>query len=104
MEREKKKRGESLPKKREKEAIWRASTGRWIPHDWFEGRSGKCTLLQFVDDATSKTTIARFAKEETTDEYLELLKEQLLKYGRPLELYVDKHSVFRVNREEIQKG
>ena len=24
------------------------------PHDWFEGRAPKCTLLVFVDDATSR--------------------------------------------------
>lgn len=24
------------------------------PHDWFEGRGPKCTLLVFIDDATSK--------------------------------------------------
>ncbi len=78
--------------------------GDGSPHDWFEGRSEKCTLLQFVDDATSKTTAARFAKAETTDGYLDLLKEHLERYGRPLGLYVDKHSIFRVNKEEIQKG
>lgn len=78
--------------------------GDGSPHDWLEGRSEKCTLLQFVDDATSKTTAARFTTGETTNGYLELLKEHLLKYGRPQELYVDKHVVFRVNREEIQKG
>lgn len=26
-------------------------------HDWFEGRGEKCTLLVFIDDATSKLTI-----------------------------------------------
>ena len=28
--------------------------GDGSPHDWFEGRSGRCTLLQFVDDAMSE--------------------------------------------------
>lgn len=78
--------------------------GDGSPHDWFEGRSEKCALLQFVDDATSKTTVARFVPTETTDGYLELLEEHLKKYGRPLGFYVDKHSIFRVNRAEIKKG
>ena len=78
--------------------------GDGSPHDWFEGRSEKCTLLQFVDDATSKTTVACFVPTETTDGYLELLEEHLKKYGRPLGFYVDKHAIFRVNREEIKKG
>lgn len=78
--------------------------GDGSPHDWFEGRSEKCVLIQFVDDATSKTTVARFVKAETTDGYLDLLKDHLKKYGKPLGLYVDKHSVFRVNREEVKTG
>ncbi len=78
--------------------------GDGSPHDWFEGRGEKCTLLQFVDDATSKTTVARFVPVETTEGYLQLLGEHVERYGRPQALYVDKHSVFRVNRDEIQKG
>lgn len=78
--------------------------GDGSPHDWFEGRDKKCTLLQFVDDATSKITAARFVPTETTEGYLEVLKEHLEKYGRPQALYVDKHVTFRVNREEIKKG
>ena len=78
--------------------------GDGAPHDWFEGRAPKCSFLQFVDDATSKTTAARFVEAEGTEGYLELLKEQLKTYGRPLALYVDNHVTFRVNREEIKKG
>ena len=73
-------------------------------HDWFEGRSEKCTLVQFVDDATGATTVARFVPTETTEAYLMILKEHLEEYGRPLSLYVDKHAIFRVNKEEIKKG
>ena len=78
--------------------------GDGSPHDWFEGRGEKCTLLQFVDDATSKITVARFVPTEGTEGYSQLLEQHLKKYGRPLGLYVDKHATFRVNREEIQKG
>jgi hypothetical protein len=78
--------------------------GDGSPHDWFEGRDEKCTLLQFVDDATSKTTAAKFMPSETTEGYLELLQMHFQKYGRPLSFYVDKHSVFRVNREELKKS
>jgi hypothetical protein len=41
---------------------------------------------------------------ETTEGYLELLETHLIKYGRPMALYVDKHSTFRVNREELKRG
>jgi len=68
-------------------------------HDWFEGRGNECTLVLFVDDATSQLTAARFVEAETTNGYQEILEEHLGKYGRPLGLYVDKHSIFRVSRE-----
>lgn len=74
------------------------------PHAWFEERGEKCALLQFVDDATGNTTTACFMPSETTEGYLNLLKEHLQKYGKPMALYVDKHSVFRVNRDELKKG
>ncbi len=74
------------------------------PHDWFQGRAEKCTLLQFVDDATTKTTVALFAPNEGTDEYLELLEMHLKMYGRPLAFYTDKHTSFRVNKEELKES
>jgi len=30
------------------------------PHDWFEGRAPRCTLIVFIDDATSRLTALRF--------------------------------------------
>lgn len=78
--------------------------GDGSPHDWFEGRSPRCNLVQFVDDATSKTTSAKFVPAETTESYLEILQEHLEKHGRPLALYVDKHRIFRVSNEEIKNG
>ena len=36
------------------------------PHDWFEGRGPRCTLIVFIDDATSRLTALRFAPAETT--------------------------------------
>lgn len=66
------------------------------PHDWFEGRATKCNLNVAVDDATN-TYSARFSKTETTQDYLQLLDEYINTYGLPLAIYVDKHSIFRVN-------
>ena len=40
------------------------------PHDWFEGRGERCTLLVFIDDATGKLTQLRFMPTETTLGYL----------------------------------
>lgn len=67
------------------------------PHDWFEGRSPKCTLLVFIDDATGKLKHLKFAVSESTDAYFTATKEYLLIHGKPLIFYLDKHGVFRVN-------
>ncbi len=68
-------------------------------HAWFEDRGEECTIVIFVDDATSQITAGRFVSAETTMAYQEILEEHLKKYGRPLGLYVDKHSIFRTTRE-----
>jgi hypothetical protein len=74
------------------------------PHEWFEIRGEKCCLIHFIDDATNEVTSARFIPTECEEGYLECLKEHLRKYGRPKALYVDRHGIFRVNREELKKG
>lgn len=78
--------------------------GDGSPHDWFEGRSEKCCLIHFIDDATNEITSGRFVPTETTEGYLTCLREHLERHGRPLGLYVDKHGIFKVNREELKKG
>jgi hypothetical protein len=102
------------PKKRKEQKIYQRRTrrsrfgellqGDGSPHAWFDDRREKCNLVQFVDDATEKTTVAKFVTTETTNGYIEILNEHLKKYGRPLALYVDSHGIFRVTREEIKKG
>ena len=68
------------------------------PHDWFEGRSERCCLLVWVDDATSRLLHLRFEKSETTRGYMRGMKEYLKKHGRPVCLYTDRHSIFRQNQ------
>jgi hypothetical protein len=34
------------------------------PHDWFEGRGPKCTLIVFIDDATSALMALRFVLQK----------------------------------------
>lgn len=67
------------------------------PHDWFEGRFPKCTLLVFIDDATGKLLHLEFAESESTAAYFRSVRRYLEKHGRPVTFYVDKHGVFRVN-------
>ena len=40
------------------------------PHDWFEGRAPKCTLLVLIDDATGQLMHLRFVEAETTEAYM----------------------------------
>ena len=35
------------------------------PHDWFEGRGPRCTLIVFIDDATGRLTALCFAPVES---------------------------------------
>ena len=65
-------------------------------HRWFEDRGDPCTLLVFIDDATSALMELRFVKSESTFSYFEALESYLLKHGRPVAFYSDKHTVFRV--------
>ena len=67
------------------------------PHDWFEGRAARCTLLAFIDDATGRVTAARFTPTETTAGYFIVLSDHLRAYGRPISLYSDRHSIFLIN-------
>ncbi len=70
------------------------------PHDWFEGRAEPCTLIVFIDDATSRLLALRFVRAETTQAYLETLAQYLQQHGRPVALYSDRHSIFRVNHPQ----
>jgi len=70
------------------------------PHDWFEGRGERCTLLVFIDDATGRLTQLRFMPTETTLGYMGVLHDHILAHGVPAALYSDKHSIFRINVKE----
>jgi hypothetical protein len=73
-------------------------------HRWFEDRAAPCTLLVFIDDATSRLMELRFVPSESTFAYFETLKSYLRQHGRPVAFYSDKHSIFRVSREDAASG
>jgi transposase len=64
------------------------------PHAWLEDRAPRCTLIIFVDDATSALRHAQFVPAETTRAYLHGLHGYTERYGLPLALYSDRHSIF----------
>jgi len=70
-------------------------------HDWLEGRGRKLWLLAMIDDATSRAR-ARFEEHDTTEANFRLLQSYLECWGRPLDFYTDKGSLFTVNRPTRQ--
>jgi hypothetical protein len=62
-------------------------------HDWLEGRGEDLVLISMIDDATGRI-LARFYPAGTTETHLDLLGRWLRRYGRPLALYTDRHSIF----------
>ncbi len=73
-------------------------------HHWFEDRGPACTLLVFIDDATSTLMQLRFVESESTFSYFEALELYLAQHGRPVAFYSDKHTVFRVANQSAKSG
>jgi hypothetical protein len=68
-------------------------------HDWLEGRGEELVLITMIDDATGRLA-AKFYPAGTLEAHLDLLGLWLRRYGRPLALYTDRHSIF----EPHEKG
>jgi len=69
------------------------------PHKWFEDRAAPCTLIAYIDDATSRIMDGGFADYEGTFTLFETTKHYLKTYGKPLSFYMDKHSTYKINRQ-----
>jgi hypothetical protein len=97
------------PPKVQQPRLRRACVGELIQidgceHAWFEDRAPVCTALVFVDDATSRLMWVKFTASESTFGYFEAMREYLGRYGKPLALYSDKASIFRINKPEAANG
>lgn len=68
-------------------------------HAWVEGRGPKCVLIVYIDDATSRILYAEFVHVEDTLTLMRTTKAYLLRCGRPVAFYVDKDSIYKVNRQ-----
>ena len=73
-------------------------------HRWFEDRAPACTVLVYVDDATSRLMVVLFTGAETTFAYFEATRQYLDRFGKPLAFYSDKASIFRVNQKSATGG
>lgn len=75
-------------------------------HDWFEGRRDKCSLLLFIDDATSEVVWLEFAESESYEGVMVAAKNYFRTYGRPVRFYTDYGCVYAVNlnnQERLKK-
>jgi hypothetical protein len=73
-------------------------------HAWFEDRGPVCTLLAFIDDATSRIMLLRFVASESAFDYFRATRLYLEAHGKPVAFYSDKHSIFRVNAKDAAGG
>ncbi|AMV45498.1 ISNCY family transposase [Paraburkholderia caribensis] len=64
-------------------------------HRWFEDRAPACTLLVYVDDATSRLMTLHFTATESTFSYFEATRAYIERHGKPVAFYSDRASVFR---------
>ena len=69
------------------------------PYDWF-GNGEMWTLHLAVDDATSEVLAGYFMPTERQIGYCYTMKLILEKYGIPMSLYSDKHSIFKSVKDD----
>lgn len=75
-------------------------------HFWFENRlldeNGdplEVCLLASIDDATGKITKATFTANEGVIAVFTFWKEYIIKYGKPISIYLDKFSTYKINHK-----
>jgi transposase len=73
-------------------------------HAWCEDRVPPCTLLVFIDDATSRLMQLHFTYSESTFSYFDAIRAYLERHGKPQAFYSDKASIFRVNQKQATSG
>lgn len=88
------------PRKNHYGAMWQ---GDGSLHLWFEDRGEKCTLILFIDDATSKIIGAQFHESESTFAVMSTLKSCFLETGLPQAIYTDKHSIYRITDQAARE-
>ncbi|GHV47873.1 hypothetical protein FACS1894204_11690 [Synergistales bacterium] len=65
------------------------------PYAWLGKEVGAFALHAVIDDATGIVTGAVFTQNECSKGYSDAMQKGIEKYGVPLALYTDKHTIFR---------
>lgn len=68
---------------------------------WFEDRAPECCLLASIDDATGKPTQLEFVDWEGVKNAFAFWKEYLENKGKPLSIYLDRHSTYKQNQKSV---
>jgi len=71
-------------------------------HRWFEDRAEECCLLAAIDDAKSQVTHAEFGTSESVDEVAAFWKKYVAVRGKPLAVYLDKFSTYKINHKNAK--
>ncbi|GCE27500.1 transposase [Dictyobacter alpinus] len=64
------------------------------PHAWLQERGPRLSLVGGIDDATGKVVGAIFREHEDQHGYFQVIQQMVERYGRPLALYHDRHTMF----------
>lgn len=80
------------PRKQAAGMLWQTDASRF---EWFGKGKGYAALHAYIDDATGRVVGAWFTKNESTAGYVAALSIGLKRYGLPMEIYSDRHTIFR---------
>ena len=93
------------PRKEAAGMLWQTDASKF---EWFGKGKGYATLHAYIDDATGRVVGAWFTKNESTAGYVTALGIGLEHYGLPMEIYSDRHTIFRspqeLSEEEKEEG
>ena len=67
------------------------------PHRWFPHSKHSFPMLNMLDDCSRLFTGSKIYERELLRSYFDFLPAALLAHGRPLQIYVDYHSIFFTN-------
>lgn len=88
------------PRQRKAQAgmLWQIDA---TPYAWLEDRSPAFSLHAAIDDATGTVVGAAFLPAECREGYSLVMQQGIKKYGVPLGLYSDRHTIFRSPNEKL---
>ncbi|TMV04188.1 ISNCY family transposase [Paenibacillus thermoaerophilus] len=88
------------PRERKPQAgmLWQMDA---TPYAWLEDRAPAFTLHAAIDDATGTVVGAVFRPTECREGYSLVMQQGIRKYGVPLGLYSDRHTIFRSPKEKL---